>query len=157
MAPNPSLLVIRTLRTLAFAAGRQPFPRPGPSLYNPTCHQFKHQFSTTTPCSMTLNQVRKKGRHAKKDRPSISPALVGRPQMKGVCLKVGVTKPKKPNSGQRKTAKVRLTSGKIIDAFIPGEGEFPWGCFGIRRMEIRGLRRSQVRSRWLAANLWYGS
>jgi ribosomal protein S12 len=42
--------------------------------------------------------------------------------MKGVCLKVGVTKPKKPNSGQRKTAKVRLTTGKIVSAYIPGEG-----------------------------------
>jgi ribosomal protein S12 len=42
--------------------------------------------------------------------------------MKGVCLKVGITKPKKPNSGQRKTAKVRLSSGRIISAYIPGEG-----------------------------------
>ncbi|OQU97466.1 hypothetical protein CLAIMM_03393 [Cladophialophora immunda] len=42
--------------------------------------------------------------------------------MKGVCLKVGITKPKKPNSGQRKTAKVRLSSGRVISAYIPGEG-----------------------------------
>lgn len=49
--------------------------------------------------------------------------MVGRPEMKGVCLKVGITKPKKPNSGQRKTAKVRLSSGKVISAYIPGEGE----------------------------------
>ena len=42
--------------------------------------------------------------------------------MKGVCLKVGITKPKKPNSGQRKTAKVRLSSGKVVSAYIPGEG-----------------------------------
>lgn len=48
--------------------------------------------------------------------------MVGRPEMKGVCLKVGITKPKKPNSGQRKTAKVRLSSGRIISAYIPGEG-----------------------------------
>jgi small subunit ribosomal protein S12 len=50
--------------------------------------------------------------------------MVGRPEMKGVCLKVGITKPKKPNSGQRKTAKVRLSSGRIISAYIPGEGAF---------------------------------
>lgn len=40
-----------------------------------------------------------------------------------MCLKVGVTKPKKPNSGQRKTAKVRLSSGRVVSAYIPGEGE----------------------------------
>jgi len=48
--------------------------------------------------------------------------MVGRPEMKGVCLKAGITKPKKPNLGQRKTAKVRLSSGRIISAYIPDEG-----------------------------------
>jgi hypothetical protein len=42
--------------------------------------------------------------------------------MKGVCMKTGITKPKKPNSGERKTARVRLTSGKVVTAYIPGEG-----------------------------------
>lgn len=42
--------------------------------------------------------------------------------MKGVVLKVGITRPKKPNSGERKTARIRLSSGKAITAFIPGEG-----------------------------------
>ena len=42
--------------------------------------------------------------------------------LKGVCLKVGVTKPKKPNSGERKTARVRLSTGRVVTAFIPGEG-----------------------------------
>jgi small subunit ribosomal protein S12 len=42
--------------------------------------------------------------------------------MKGVCLKVGTTKPKKPNSGERKIARVRLSSGKVVTAYIPGEG-----------------------------------
>ncbi|KAI1438045.1 hypothetical protein GGR50DRAFT_691801 [Xylaria sp. CBS 124048] len=41
---------------------------------------------------------------------------------KGVCLKVGITRPKKPNSGERKTARVRLSSGRTITAYIPGEG-----------------------------------
>ena len=44
------------------------------------------------------------------------------PQQKGVCLKVGITRPKKPNSGERKTARVRLSSGRMITAYIPGEG-----------------------------------
>ena len=51
-----------------------------------------------------------------------SPALADRPEMKGVCLRVGTTKPKKPNSGERKVARVRLSSGKVITAYIPGEG-----------------------------------
>lgn len=42
--------------------------------------------------------------------------------MKGVCLKVGITKPKKPNSGERKTCRVRLSSGRLVTAYIPGEG-----------------------------------
>lgn len=42
--------------------------------------------------------------------------------MKGVCLKTGITKPKKPNSGERKTARVRLSSGRVVTAYIPGEG-----------------------------------
>ena len=42
--------------------------------------------------------------------------------MKGVCVRVGTTKPKKPNSGERKVARVRLSSGKVITAYIPGEG-----------------------------------
>ncbi|KAI7548949.1 hypothetical protein KC331_g4101 [Hortaea werneckii] len=42
--------------------------------------------------------------------------------MKGVCLRVGTTKPKKPNSGERKVARVRLSSGTVITAYIPGEG-----------------------------------
>ena len=79
-------------------------------------------FSSTSLQATTLNQVRKQGRNPKRARRGISPAMSNRPEMKGVCLKVGVTKPKKPNSGQRKTAKVRLSTGRIISAYIPGEG-----------------------------------
>lgn len=39
-----------------------------------------------------------------------------------MCLKVGITRPKKPNSGERKTARIRLSSGRMITAYIPGEG-----------------------------------
>ncbi|KAK7715780.1 37S ribosomal protein S12, mitochondrial [Botryosphaeria dothidea] len=42
--------------------------------------------------------------------------------MKGVCVKVGTTKPKKPNSGERKVARVRLSNGRLVWAYIPGEG-----------------------------------
>ncbi|ERF71496.1 hypothetical protein EPUS_00485 [Endocarpon pusillum Z07020] len=124
MPPTPSPLAIRALQTLALPIHPQ---RPSitsvrPILRLPHPAPASRSFSTTTPHLTTLNQVRRKGREVKRERRSLSPALVGRPEMKGVCLKVGITKPKKPNSGQRKTAKVRLSSGKVISAYIPGEG-----------------------------------
>lgn len=72
----------------------------------------------------TLIQVLRNGRIAQKARKLRSPQLAGRPELKGVCLKVGTTKPKKPNSGERKIARVRLSSGKVVTAYIPGEGGF---------------------------------
>lgn len=42
--------------------------------------------------------------------------------MKGVCLKTGTTKPKKPNSGERKIARIRLSNGSVVTGYIPGEG-----------------------------------
>jgi small subunit ribosomal protein S12 len=48
--------------------------------------------------------------------------LKDHPSLKGVCVKTGITKPKKPNSGERKVARVRLSSGKVVSAIIPGEG-----------------------------------
>lgn len=62
---------------------------------------------------------------AQKARKVTSPALVNRPEMKGVCLRVGIVKPKKPNSAERKVAKVRLSSGRAVTCYIPGEG----ACF----------------------------
>jgi small subunit ribosomal protein S12 len=70
----------------------------------------------------TLIQVLRQGRIAKPARKLRSPQLRDRPELKGVCLKVGTTKPKKPNSGERKIARVRLSTGKVITAYIPGEG-----------------------------------
>ncbi|KAI9273102.1 ribosomal protein S12/S23-domain-containing protein [Phascolomyces articulosus] len=69
----------------------------------------------------TLNQVIKKCRKSKKSV-SKSPALDNCYQRKGVCNKVYTTKPKKPNSAQRKVARVKLTNGKTVIAYIPGEG-----------------------------------
>jgi len=51
-----------------------------------------------------------------------SPALVGSPQKRGVCVRVYTTTPKKPNSALRKVARVRLTNGIEVTAYIPGEG-----------------------------------
>jgi small subunit ribosomal protein S12 len=70
---------------------------------------------------VTINQLVRKGRKPKKKK-SRSPALEGCPQKRGVCIRVYTTTPKKPNSALRKVAKVRLSNGKEIIAYIPGEG-----------------------------------
>lgn len=82
----------------------------------------QRQFSQTTIVNTTYNQVLRGCRVGKKARKPVSPALVDRPQMKGVCLRVGIQKPKKPNSGERKIARIRLSNGKVVTAYIPGEG-----------------------------------
>ncbi|NPA80454.1 MAG: 30S ribosomal protein S12 [Thermotogae bacterium] len=69
----------------------------------------------------TLNQLVRYGRKKRKKK-SKSPALEGNPQKKGTCIRVYTTTPKKPNSALRKVAKVRLSNGKEVIAYIPGEG-----------------------------------
>ncbi|KAJ5782268.1 Nucleic acid-binding OB-fold [Penicillium paradoxum] len=82
----------------------------------------KRQFSSSPIIRATYNQVRRGIRTGQRARRGRSPALKNTPGLKGVCLKTGITKPKKPNSGERKVARVRLSSGKVITAYIPGEG-----------------------------------
>ena len=69
----------------------------------------------------TIQQLVRKGRVAMVDK-SKSPALDSCPQRRGVCTRVYTTTPKKPNSAMRKVARVRLTNGKEVNAYIPGEG-----------------------------------
>jgi small subunit ribosomal protein S12 len=69
----------------------------------------------------TINQLVRKGR-VRVRRKSKSPVLEGCPQKRGVCLQVKTMTPKKPNSALRKIARVRLTNGKEITAYIPGVG-----------------------------------
>ncbi len=69
----------------------------------------------------TIQQLVRFGRKPKK-RKSKSPALEGSPQKRGVCIRVYTTTPKKPNSALRKVAKVRLSNGREVIAYIPGEG-----------------------------------
>lgn len=69
----------------------------------------------------TINQLVRKGREALRKR-SVSPALQGCPQKRGVCVRVYTTTPKKPNSALRKVARVRLTNGVEVTAYIPGIG-----------------------------------
>lgn len=79
-------------------------------------------FSASTNKQATYNQVRRGCRKEQRARRRRSPALSNRPELKGVCLKTGITKPKKPNSGERKTARIRLSTGRVVTAYIPGEG-----------------------------------
>jgi len=69
----------------------------------------------------TINQLVRKARKKIKDRKKTL-ALQGCPQRRGVCTRVYTTTPKKPNSALRKVARVKLTSGYEITAYIPGEG-----------------------------------
>ncbi len=69
----------------------------------------------------TIQQLIRKGRTQKKKKTS-APALQGCPQKRGVCTRVYTTTPKKPNSALRKVARVRLTNGMEVTAYIPGEG-----------------------------------
>ncbi|MBR8536460.1 30S ribosomal protein S12 [Carboxylicivirga sediminis] len=69
----------------------------------------------------TIHQLVRKGRNKQVEK-SKSPALNACPQRRGVCVRVYTTTPKKPNSAMRKVARVRLTNGKEVNAYIPGEG-----------------------------------
>ncbi len=69
----------------------------------------------------TINQLVRKGRRPQKHKTS-SPALKSCPQKRGVCTRVYTTTPKKPNSALRKVARVRLTNGIEVTAYVPGEG-----------------------------------
>ncbi|KAF4778951.1 ribosomal protein S12 [Colletotrichum scovillei] len=119
-----------TLLRSLFAPAMRPaaFPRAA-SILTPTATTITtpliRSFSSTPVQNATIMQVlrgcHKKGKRA---RHAVSPALseINAPALKGVCLKVGITRPKKPNSGQRKTARVRLSNGRHVTAYVPGEG-----------------------------------
>ncbi|KAK6066300.1 ribosomal protein S12 [Seiridium cupressi] len=115
---SPPIMSAPMLRYLMPSLARRPAM---PSIAAKASFITPRSFSTTPSPQATLNQ---KCRTGKRARHAVSPALADTdcPQQKGVCLKVGITRPKKPNSGERKTARVRLSSGRQITAYIPGEG-----------------------------------
>lgn len=84
------------------------------------CGRHGHGFESHFPPLSTINQLIRKPRRIKKILNNS--VLKGNPLVKGICLKVVIQKPKKPNSAQRKLAKVKLSTGYIIPAYIPGEG-----------------------------------
>ncbi len=69
----------------------------------------------------TINQLVRKPRKRKIEKSNV-PALEACPQKRGVCTRVYTTTPKKPNSALRKVARVRLTNGREVNAYIPGVG-----------------------------------
>lgn len=96
---------------MAFAYPPAPFHQMG------DLEQFLHRFETMP----TINQLVRKGRK-KITKKSKSPALQKCPFRRGVCVQVMTRTPKKPNSAMRKVAKVRLTNGFEVIAYIPDEG-----------------------------------
>jgi len=142
MHPLMSPLALRALRTLVQRPATTSIPfrtlttstftrqTPSPSLLSKpifrqtafTLPAMSRQFSSSPIIRATYNQVRRGCRKGQRARRGRSPALKDHPSLKGVCLKTGITKPKKPNSGERKIARVRLSSGKVITSIIPGEG-----------------------------------
>src|ERR1700687_4789471 len=115
----------------------------------------------------TINQLVRKARRKQSRKPK-HPAMQGCPQKRGVCLQVKTMTPKKPNSALRKVARVRLSSGVEVTAYIPGEGhnlqehsivlvrggrvkDLPGGRYKIIRgvLDSSGVRdRKQARSRY---------
>src|SRR5438874_4476210 len=69
----------------------------------------------------TIQQLVRKGRQDKVEK-NKTPALAGSPQRRGTCTRVFTTTPKKPNSALRKVARVKLSSGIEVTAYVPGEG-----------------------------------
>ena len=69
----------------------------------------------------TINQLIRKGREPQKAKSKV-PAMEKNPQKRGVCTRVYTTTPKKPNSALRKVARVKLSNGTEVTAYIPGEG-----------------------------------
>ncbi|KAG9478254.1 small ribosomal subunit protein uS12m [Eleutherodactylus coqui] len=119
-------------------------------------------FRTSVPslvdsCSMaTLNQMHRSGPPKKKIR---KPGpLDGNPQLKGVVLKTMIRKPKKPNSANRKCARVRLSNGKEVVCFIPGEGHNLQEhnivlVEGGRTQDLPGLKLKIVRGKYDCAHV----
>jgi small subunit ribosomal protein S12 len=70
----------------------------------------------------TINQLVRKGRQDQKKGLKPSAALEGAPQKRAVCIRVFTVTPRKPNSALRKVARVRMTNGKEVTSYIPGEG-----------------------------------
>lgn len=109
------------LRVLAQLARRVPSARAFPATRVQPLAPMR-TFSATSVAQVTLQQAMRGARRPHRPPVNRVPALEGCPFVKGVCTKIFTTKPKKPNSAIRKLARVRLTNGRTVTAYIPGEG-----------------------------------
>jgi small subunit ribosomal protein S12 len=102
----------------------------------------------------TIQQLIRQGRSSKSSKTK-TPALKGSPQRRGVCTRVFTTTPKKPNSALRKVARVRLTSGVEVTAYIPGEGHNlqEHSIVLVRGGRVRGVRYKVIRGALDAAGV----
>lgn len=158
--PGPSTTLTRTSSIML------PCRLPRFTANKPSQHQV-HPFSSTPSPHATLMQVLRHARQPQRARHPVSPALVNRPHMKAVCLRVSVMKPKKPNSAERKVAKVRLSSGRMVTCYIPGEGNAsssssssnPGLSFvGVRVGEGESVGQDWIiRGRWSEDGFWGGA
>lgn len=101
----------------------------------------------------TINQLCYSFCRKKKLSKNKTPALKGNPQKKGVCAKIFIRTPKKPNSAQRKVAKVKLNTNKRVEAYIPGEGhnlqEYSIVLFrGGRVKDLPGVKYHLIRGKY---------
>ncbi|KAL7804691.1 hypothetical protein V8C44DRAFT_342686 [Trichoderma aethiopicum] len=121
-SPARQTLTAFSTPSSSISSSLRPASSPSSLFSSPTA--LLRAFSTTPAPQATLNQVLRGIRKGKRARHAVSPALSNThcPALKGVCLRVGVVRPKKPNSGERKTARVKLSSGAVVTAYIPGEG-----------------------------------
>ncbi|KAJ7069882.1 ribosomal protein S12 [Mycena amicta] len=109
------------LAALRLGVGRQLAFR-APPTFPSRIPCLSRAFHPSPPAFVTLNQSSKRKRNARRVAKSKSPLLNNSPQRKGVCVQVFTAKPKKPNSGKRKVARVKLSTGKTCQAYISGEG-----------------------------------
>ncbi|XP_056366365.1 28S ribosomal protein S12, mitochondrial [Oenanthe melanoleuca] len=110
------------------------------------------------PCAAmaTLNQMHRQGRPAPPPR-KLGPTL-GRPQIKGVVLRNLIRKPKKPNSANRRCVRVRLSTGREVIAFVPGEGHNLQEHHivlvqGGRTQDLPGIKLTVVRGKYDCAHV----
>ncbi|KAL1652156.1 hypothetical protein SLS58_000281 [Diplodia intermedia] len=109
--------LVRPVSALASAASRRPVVAAAPRTASSTvlaAAAAARTFSASSARNATYNQVRRGCRQPQPARKLTSPQLKNRPEMKGVCVKVGTTKPKKPNSGERKVARFAAAVLRIV-------------------------------------------
>ncbi|KAF7293610.1 hypothetical protein MIND_01140200 [Mycena indigotica] len=131
---------LRLGRQLALRAPPRPSSTAGPSrILLQSQLTLPRSFHATPPAFVTLNQSSKRKRNARRVAKSKSPLLNNSPQRKGVCIQVFTAKPKKPNSGKRKVARVKLSTGKTCQAYKVVRGALDLG--GV-------VNRARARSRY---------